>query len=178
MTIRTDNPTLELATKFGTLLLTFTDPAETPDADRYGNKASMRDKHVLCVSGELVINRIPVRVSTRLAYAPVFYKAGVELDAPEIVLEEDYRCSYHRRTDVQFGAELTPGARNTLRSLWNTVVREAYEARPDLVRAAQRARLAQAVERAEGERDSKYAEYMKAEKAVSDARAAQAAGEA
>lgn len=146
----TDNPALDVTTKYGTVTLTFVDPAT--ESKGHGG---ISDANVAHVSGTIKVNGIHVRVSTPLTYRTRFYDRGDPI-APTVELASDYRSQYNRRVnpvtgDTVFGNDLPDGVRRKLDELWNTTVRNAYEAHPELRDAAVLARLESDVSKAKTE---------------------------
>lgn len=157
------NPTLDLPTKYGVLVLTFLDPSGV-------HRTNDRAKHVLGVEGVLVINRVRVRVCMWTYYGPRFRLDGNELTEQGERMNNDYQRAYNRRVNelgqMMFGTALPPGVLRVLDDLVNGEIRTAYEAHPELQVEAQRARLAQAIDAAEADRDRKYEQYKASEDAL------------
>jgi hypothetical protein len=126
-----EQPSLDLKTQGGTLRLTFIDP------DRNKSDRNTTAGHVLIVTGDVKINGIPIRVSTRLWYQ--WYESA-DQQGGSYKLSEDWTHSYNRRIDVAPGSlgQITDNARRQLTALFSGAVREAYESRPDLQLEAQR----------------------------------------
>lgn len=155
------SPSCELDTRYGVLTIEFRDP--TADAGK------SRDKRAVAyVSGELTINRIPLKVQEYLAYVAVCYRDGKELAAPVDELRPVYEYGYTRRTDDHFGT-ISSAVREKLWALFDTEVRTVYESHKDLQLAAERVLLAQRVSARESERDKACAAYLASEQAYAQA---------
>jgi hypothetical protein len=118
-----DSPTLPVITKYGTLTMMFRDPDEG-----YGRTS---ESSVALVTGQLTLRGVVVNISVELTWVKIFAKDGNDLPAPVTELRAIHGYSSLRREDrkewdykAKYAAEV--GA------LWNTVIREAYEAHPEL----------------------------------------------
>jgi hypothetical protein len=163
---------LDVLTKYGTITLTFIDP-DAEAKDSRGQPTRENERTIGRVTGDVVINRIPVRVDCRICYATEHYAKGKELETPVRVMRRMYSAyDGTKRTDKGYfgSSDIPPGVRKTLDTLIGADIRTAYEAHPELQCEARRARLAYAVDRAESERDEAYAKYDAAEKALLSAR--------
>lgn len=158
----------EVLTKFGTLLLEFVDPNADGTHDRRGQPISEYDKTVARLSGELTINGIPCKISTRLRWETRYDDAG-NLKSREI--GEHYASSYNRRTDSTFGTPFTDGMARKFRDLISTEIAEVYVARTDLQRNARLAQQAYLVQQAEDSVNTAQTELNKAVAELSRVRA-------
>jgi hypothetical protein len=135
------DPTMQLATKWGTVTLTFTDDTRTGRWDDY-NKVR-QDNYVVTVRGAIKINGKTYTLNhVPYNYLNRWYRAGVELDRPERYFGKVHYHSYISEAVTAVASKIiSDGA-------FSEAIREAYESRPDLQHAAKRQTWADRVESA------------------------------
>lgn len=164
-----DYPTKAVDTKFGTITLTFLDPDEQPTHCRYGHEIGQYDRPVAWVSGDVVVNRVPVSLYASLVWATRYSDdSGHDLPEPRKYLTCQSGSIYHKRTGT-YSSDLPDGVRRKLWDLWDGEVRVAYEAATDLQHEAKRARLVNAMEGANNLYETKLRELSDAERALREA---------
>jgi hypothetical protein len=163
-----DYPSIQVATKYGDLTMTFLSPRlemkECYRDDRRVKEAAGALARISTDDGKpLIINRIPLRIYFGLVYGTSFYENGQKREIAVTEMRQDQNA-YNRRADGS-GWDYSAGYAAKVRELQNTVLREAYEAHPELVAEAERVYLHNVAAAA-------FAKVEEANNALADARAA------
>jgi hypothetical protein len=163
-------PTIEVETKYGKLTMTYQSEAarmeEYYDNDRRVKKPSGPLAHV---EGELVINRIPLKLWFGMRYYTRFYEKGKQLEEARVEFDIETRTAYNKRADGS-SWDYEAGYAAKLRDLYNTVLREAYEAHPEHVAEAHRVYLYNLAVDAKRKVDQAREALEAAEKAFAEAK--------
>lgn len=163
-------PTIEVETKYGKVTMTYQSEAarmeEYYDNDRRVKKPSGPLAHV---EGELIINRIALKLWFGMRYYTRFYEKGKELEEAKVEFDIETRTAYNKRADGS-SWDYEAGYASKLRDLYNTVLRTAYEAHPEYVAEAHRVYLYNLAVDAKRKVDQAREALAAAEKAFAEAK--------